>query len=394
MEILEPDYRFYPYKIYKYFYNLYFSYIYPVYNFNILLSKFCNNENDLCFMHGSYIYKNYESFIDFYELIKAIFNTEFNKNEELNTFFKKELINFLLESQNSLLFIFIQEIYNLVKKEMINNGNGNLKIKNKFKIKVQQGFKYSNQFISKLKEDLNNDKNNNIKINNDINTDSKEDNKIKLSKEDSKDKLEENNTNTINTMNSNNALPPKKKKFKLKLNPKKEEANDQNLISDTNMKNSIDSNKGVIVVKNFYKRKIIPIKGYSGFVPNSGFLTGKSILNHMKTIFNNEIIFVNKTEYKESIKPEKLDKKKINILNLIFRISCLKKDEIILNQYDISEILDKNLDKDNLEKMIRENIYITPEIPKYWSKHLNLAFIYVQLQKHIKNKLFILYDKK
>lgn len=384
-EILQPDSRFYPYKIYKYFYDLYFSYIYPIYNFNILLSKFCNNEYDLCFMYGSYIYKKYESFIDFYELVKAIFNTEFNKNDDLNTSFKKELISFLLESQNSLLYIFIHEVYNLIKKEIVDRRDKKLKIKNKFKIKVQQGFKYSKQFISKLKEDLNSNKNIIVKIKNNINNDtndqSKEDNEIKLNKEEKKENLEENNTNTINTINNNNnTLPSKKKKFKLKLNPKKEETNNPNLISDTNIKNSTDSNKGVIVVKNFFKRKIIPIKGYSGFVPHSTNLIGKSKLNHMKNIFNNEIIFLNKTEYKETIKPEKQNKKKINILNLIFRISSLTKDEIVLNQYDITEILDKNLDKDNLKKMIRENICIAPDIPKYWSKHLNLAFIYGQLK--------------
>ena len=370
-EILEPDYRYYSYEIYKYFYDLYFDYIYPVYNFNTLLSKFCYNEYNLCLMYESNIYKNYEGFIDFFELIKAVFNTEFNKDENLNKFFKKELIYFLLDSQNSLIFIFIHEIYNLIRKEMIYRKDKNLIIKNKFKIKVEQGFKYSKQFLSKIKGNLNNNNLNNITNN-------------KINKEQPKEKVDEINDNS--NLNNNNILLQKKKKFKLKLNKKMEEMdnlNNQNLISNANTKNNIDSsnnNNGVIVLKNYYKRKIIPIQGYSGFVPNFINVTSKSKIIHMKNIFNNEIIFVNKNEYKEYIKPEKKENKKINIFNLIFRIAKLTKNEIVLNQYDISDILSKNLDKDNLRKIIRENINITPEIPKYWIMHLNLAFIYGQLK--------------
>ena len=71
---------------------------------------------------------------------------------------------------------------------------------------------------------------------------------------------------------------------------------------------------------------------------------------------------------------------------MIFKISCLKKDEIILNQYDISDIIDKKLDQYNLEKIITENNYMMPEIPKYWDKYLNLAFIYNKLKYNFVEK--------
>ena len=418
-EILEPDCRYYAYKVYKYFYSLYFTYIYPVYNFNTILSKFCNNEDNICFVDDSNRYKNYEAFIDFFELIKAIFNTEFNKNENLNTHFKKELIYFLINSQNSLIHIFIQEVYNLIKIEMVKNGKANKKIKYKFKIKVQQGFKYSDKFISKIKEDL---------YKNIFWKDNKENIKLKPIEEQSKEKIEENQnininindesknkndknikneinisneiniTNEINnnihlnteSSNSNNALPQKKKKFKLKLNRNINDVNNNqnnpNLISkESKMNNSLDNsnnnnNNNVIVIKNNYKRKSIPISGYQGFVPNTTNLIGKSEANHKKNIFNNEILFINKNEYKESINLEKKERKKISIFNMIFKVSCLKKDEIILDQYDISDILDKNLDEYNLERIIFESNFSTPDLPKYWDKLLNLAFIYTQLK--------------
>ena len=53
---------------------------------------------------------------------------------------------------------------------------------------------------------------------------------------------------------------------------------------------------------------------------------------------------------------------------------------LLLDQYDISDILDKNLDEYNLERIIFESNFSTPDLPKYWDKLLNLAFIYTQLK--------------
>ena len=86
----EPDFKYYSYEIYNYFYNIYYNYIYPTYNFNLLLSKFCWNEENLCFPIKTERYENYDCFVDFFELIKVILNTEFNKNQKLNAYFKKE----------------------------------------------------------------------------------------------------------------------------------------------------------------------------------------------------------------------------------------------------------------------------------------------------------------
>ena len=356
-EILEPDCRYYAYKIYKYFYDIYFAYIYPIYNFNTLLSKFCNNENNICFVESSNRYKHYDSFIDFFELIKAIFNTEFNKNEKLNVYFKKELINFLINSDYSLIYIFIQEVYNLIKNEMVKRGETNRKIQYKFKIKIQQGFKYSDKFVKKIKEEIISNiinkgkkENFNIKPNENEFKEKKEENKININNEiNNKNEKNKNGKNIINeintsneinisneinltsninndTNNSNNMLPQKKKKFKLKLNRKINDVNNmnnQNLFStDNKTRNSLDiknNDNGIIVIKNLYKRKSTPICGYSGFVPNNDNIIGKSSSSHLKSIFNNEIIFVNKNEYKESIKLKKKEKKGKNIFNIIFK---------------------------------------------------------------------------
>ena len=72
----------------------------------------------------------------------------------------------------------------------------------------------------------------------------------------------------------------------------------------------------------------------------------------------------------------------INIFNLIFKISNLNKKEIIINQYDISKILEPYLEEDKFINLINTSLnYKTKvnDIPKYWSKHLNLAFIYSKL---------------
>ena len=389
-EILEPDSRYYPYKIYKYFYTIYFTYMHPVYNFNLLLSKFCYNEDNILFMFKSNKYNNYKDFIDFFGLIEAIFDTEFNKDKNLNNYFQKELLYFLINSDNSLLYIFLQEIYNLIRKETIYRDDKDIIIKDKFKIEVKKGFKYSTQYISKIKQDLN------MNINN-KKFEIKEDNKIELNKEEPK--IEENVTSTNNNIdnnniiintNNNNNTTQKKKKFKLKLNTKKVEINSHisnpNLTSENKINNSDNNNSNVIVVKNYFKRKLIPIIGYSGFVPSFNYIVGKSKINHMKNIFNNEIIFINKNEYKEPINSEKKENKKLNIFNLIFRVGGIQKDKIILNQYDISDILDKNMDKITLEKIVQENLFITSPIPKYWDKILNLAFIYGQLRSKLNKK--------
>ena len=377
----EPDFKYYSYEIYNYFYNIYYNYIYPTYNFNLLLSKFCWNEENLCFPIKTERYENYDCFVDFFELIKVILNTEFNKNEKLNAYFKKELIDFLLNSDNSLIYIFIHEIYNLIRKEMIYRGDKDFKIKNKFKIRVKQGFKYSSQFISKLKKE--NRDISSIKINNKINIEIKDNtNNIKLNKEEIKEQKEDNN-------NNKNITIPKKKKFKLKINSKKEdikEKNYNNNILNDNNKNIHKNNNDIIVIKNSYKRKNVPITGYEGFLPNNAGNIGKSKIGYMKNIFTNEIIFVDKTSYQDNIKQEKKTTKKLDIFNLIFQIGSLNKDEIILNQYDISDILDINMDKNSLEKIVEQNKYIIPEIPKYWDKYLNLAFIYNKLKYNFVEK--------
>ena len=116
----------------------------------------------------------------------------------------------------------------------------------------------------------------------------------------------------------------------------------------------------------------------------------------MANIFGNEIIIKNTLGKNklESLGNEKERKKirkeinminkekSINIFNLIFKINSIKQKEIIINQYDISGILEpfledkKFLDLINLSVLSKTKI----EIPKYWSKLLNLSFIYSTLK--------------
>ena len=340
------------YSVYNYFYNLYFDFLYPPLYFNQNLSKYCQ---DLRFFEED---KKFEIFIDFYELIKAIKETNFHENPDLNKYFQKCAIYYIINNNDSLIYIFINELYKFIRDEMIFRGDKNIIIKNKFKIIVKKGFNYSSERIK-------------LNIN-----------KIQNNNEIKENKLNENNKNNINIINNNikekekkifqNAdTGIKKKKMKLKLKP--------------NTK---------IVFKNFYKRKNIPILNYSGYIPRNENYVGMTQGFLMSTIFGNEILIENKSvknklELLGKDEKKKFGKKKeykkdenlINIFDLIFKIGSINKKEIILKQYDISKILEPYVEKNKFLYLINRsfNNKTKVEIPENWNKIINLELIYSKL---------------
>ena len=378
----------------KYFDNLYFSYVRSYFYFNKNLLKYCN---DLSHFEKD---KIYETVIDFYELIKAIKETEFHKNEKLNDYFQIKAINYLINNDNSLIYIFIHEVYKLIHDEMIYRGEKELLIKERFKIKVNTGYNYSSSYINKTIDKYNKK---NIKekekIENIEKTESKEikENNNNLNKNKQKEKNKE-KTLTINEINN---LGGKKTKFKLKLRCNTEENKQNNNIIKKESNNNLnkekeDNNIDNIVIKNNYKRKNIPIINYGGHIPQSNRTFGISKGVHLTNIFGNEIIIEkkignNKINLLGNEKEDKKTQKKlilknndnsINIFNLIFKIGNLNKKEIIINQYDISKILEPYLEEDKFINLINNSLnYKTKvdDIPKYWPKFLNLSFIYSKL---------------
>ena len=374
----------------KYFYNLYYSYIHSYFYFNNNLLKYCK---DL-----SHFEKNikYETFIDLSELIKSIRETEFHKNEKLNEYFQIKAINYLINNDNSLIYIFINEAYKLIHDEMIYRRDQNLLIKEKFKIIVNTGYNYNSSYINKIIDNYN--KKNINKI---IDNYNKKNIKEKKEKSENKEIKENNiisnrhrqkdkNKEKISSINEINNLGGKKTKLKLRCNT--EENN--KIKKESNLNKEKEDNN--IVSKNNYKRKNIPIINYAGYIPQSNSIVGISQGLHLANIFGNEIIIEKKKgnnklnllgngkENKKTGKKLKVEDSEniINIFNLIFKISNLNKKEIIINQYDISKILEPYLEEDKFINLINNSLnYKTKvdDIPKYWSKHLNLAFIYSKL---------------
>ena len=287
-------------------------------------------------------------------------------------------------------------------------------IKNKFKIKVKKGFNYKSETIKKIldkiknnkkKENDNkneiNEKNNNIekkeidiKDKNDIkdNNDIKDKNDIKLNNGKNKEKeISKNDTN-------NPGIKKKKIKLKLKLpsNKTTEEININN--------NKEEKSDNIIVIKNNYKRKNIPIINYEGYIPQLINALGISKGCHISNIFGNEILLENKmgknqldclgkeknnekNQIKKSEKNGDSQDNQINIFNLIFKIGGLSKKEIIINQYDISGILEQIEDETIIFLMNNPfKVKTKVDIPKHWNKFLNLSFIYSELgYKYLEN---------
>jgi hypothetical protein len=277
----------------------------------------------------------------------------------------------------------------------------NITIKNKFKITIKKGYTYNSKNKNNIINEINNllcyednKKNNKDKTINNDNKNIININKIKIKEKQIK----------LNDINNIQGKGHKKIKLKCitenkdnKLKLKIPEDNNNKEINGDNTK--INKN---IVIKNRYKRKNIPIESYKGFIPtkNTDYINtvGKSKYGFMKFIFGNEILIENMPEknYLDNLgKEEKLKKgrkiikedhyeNKINIFNSIFKIGSLRKTEIILYQYDISQILEPFLDEKKFLALINKSFYdkTKADIPKNWSKFLNLSFIYIALGYH------------
>ena len=374
--------------------NLYYDYAYPYIYINQCFTQYCKNLDLFC---GD----KYDIFVDYCELYQAIKDTIFHENQNLNKFFQKCAINFIIKNDNSLINIFINEIYKLIHDEMFYKQGKIITIKNKFKITIKKGYTYN----SKNKNDIINEINNLLCC-----EDNKKNNKDNIINNDNKNNINNKKIKNkekpiiLNDINNISGKGPKKIKLKcitenkdnkLKLNIT--EDNNNNEINGDNRK----MNKN-IVIKNRYKRKNIPIASYEGYIPtkNTDYINnvGKSKCGFMKFIFGNEILIENIPEknYLDNLgKKEKLNKgkkiikevhyeNKINIFNSIFKIGSLRKTEIILYQYDISQILEPFLEEKKFLDLINKSFYdkTKVDIPKNWSKFLDLSFIYIALGYH------------
>ena len=201
----------------------------------------------------------------------------------------------------------------------------------------------------------------------------------------------------------NNVQGKRNKKIKIKLKTENKDNKPIDKIPEDNNNKTVNTgnrnyNKN-IVIKNKYKRKNIPIASYKGYIPTQDTdnnNVGKSKYNIMKNIFGNEILIENMPEknvldYLGKKNKVKLGKKiikedhyenKINIFNSIFKIGSLRKTEIILYQYEISEILEPYLEEKKFLSLINKSFYdkTKVDIPKNWSKLLDLSFIYIILR--------------
>ena len=371
------------YIVYNKVYNLYYHYLYPPYSFNKFLSKYCQNIN---------IFTNsqYETIIDFYELIKAIKESKFHEDDYLNIIFQEYAIYYIIKNKNSLINIFINEVYKLIYDEMEFRKDEEIIIKNKFKIIVKKGFKYNSEKTKNILQEINNLLKDDKKDNQ---NNEKNENNINLNKQKNEDIII-----PINEKINNQRTKKKKIKLKLKSNADIIERT-QTISTEENQNITKDREANYIVIKNIYKRKNIPIYGYQGFIPQINTVIGISKINHMTNIFGNEIFIENKLEVnklnlkknqkdiydnikgRKRLKAENVEEIKINIFNLIFKIGSVYRKEIIINQYDISQIL-RTLEKEKFLCLINQSFYgkTIVNIPDNWNKILNLSLIYSTLE--------------
>ena len=330
------------------FYNFFSNYIIPCLLFNYSLRKF--NEDIGYF--GKTCYKIY---INFNEVINSINRTKYHKNKKLNELFKIRAINYVING-DSAFRLQIEELYKYIKikKKGI--------ITDTFIVKVLDGKEVKNEF-NKMKMTLDN--------NNYIN-----------------DFLHYSRLKPIKTINnSDNNNNKIKKKIKLKLKLKSGDHESRNSIINENIYFSTYK-------KNKYKRKNVPSLSYEGHIPFMQFIVGKTkgmIINDafrneylkrdikVKNLLNN--IGLNEHPKKKFPGRRHIDYREIfvNVFDLIFSIKSINKNEIVVYQNDISNILEEynepntfmsllnygfankkekevELNMDIIEKYINENI--------------------------------------
>ena len=357
--LIIPNIEYFESPLYLYFDRLYFAYIYPVIDFNQnLYNKFFNKK------------KGYENIIDFKELIKAIKETKFHKNNNLNEFFQIKAINYIINNNDSFIFNFIDILYGILQNKIDLTSTQEL-IKKKYKIKVNKGFTYDSININEILDKLPKTKN--------IENDKKEN----INKSEKKDKDKE----KVISANELNNPEIKKKKLKLKINLT--DKNNKEILPEKNNDNNnsnIGNENETIIIKNYYKRKNIPLSNYCGYIPRWKSVSGLTKESHIENIFGNEIIIeknigINKIDLLDKEKKSYYIKEKpkivkneniINIFNLIFKVEKLENDEIIINQYDISKILEPYSEEEKFLNLVNRCSYDKTEIiiPEYWNNSI------------------------
>lgn len=316
--------------------NFYMNYIYPCLCLNHSLEIYCNNY-DYCFYSPEIKYKYY---IDCNELIKAINNTKYHKDNNLNELFKIKAINYII-NDDSLIHIYIDEIYKLKSDKKFYQNEKRENLNDTFVIKVEKGKKISNNDFKKLKEK--------IETNNSMKLDLIPCNKLKPSKDN--DKIFRTNGNSH-----------KKIKLKLKLKsrndiPKKNIANNFSIYYST-------------FLNNRYKRDNIPIEGYSGYIPTYNNPLGKTKELILSQTFGNE--FLKKDKLVENPldnlglngNNKKIPEKKhfsikqeefVNVFDFIFTVKSIHRNEIVLYINNISNVLDNYSKPDTFIELLNSS---------------------------------------
>ena len=297
----------------KYQFNNYLnSFIYPALLFNYEIGAFCENR----FL--SFDLLKYKNYVNFYEMINSILNSNYHKDNNLNELFKARAIYYILNN-DSLIHIYIDEIYKL-KRDNMNSKIDYFKERNKpltdtFIIKIdEKGKKYGKSDFNKLKDALENN-------NNDLDY-----SKLISSKP---------------IKNQNKGTKKQKIKYKLKTN-------------DTQTKSKLYF---ASYVNNPYRKENVPILGYTGFIPNEKFDFGLTKSKQFEKVFLNQFYKKEKNDIKifESLiardeernnNKNKRGKKKVinndkfvNVFDLMFTVKSVNRNVIELYKNDISGVL-------------------------------------------------------
>ena len=261
--------------------------IYPALKFNQNLSIFSYNLD---------YFKNnkdmtIETFVDFSELIKSVYDTKYHPNEKLDTKFKLNAVNYII-NDNSNISYFIQYLYSIIysKRNKANcvllKKSYNKNIKEYFTIKIQPGRKFD---INDAKKIL-----------------------------------------YINSSNDN---------FQFKNNDK----------IFFNGKSKIYFS---LVTNNIFKRINVPIVNYSGHIPYQLINSGKTVEDELSHAFLNTSMTWDKTAIMKKVDKNKknINKKKkeyINIFELMYSVKSVENNVIILEKNDVSKILKNYSDNDD-----------------------------------------------
>ena len=290
--ISQPNYDDCVIKMMEKMINVLYNYIYPCIAFNNSLFHFCDNN----FFHN---------YVDFTELISSIKQTKFINDNNLNSAFQIQAINYLIYSDSNLkLFLF--ELFDKICKKF--KKKKKYEIKECFKIKVEQGGNNNFEPLKRKKSNLN-----------------------------------DSNLSDISSIISNNSI--KGKKLKLKKNP-----------------DFVNSKKKMffsIVSLNPQKRQKIPIVNCSTHVP--GNLVGSTLGNIYKEVFKRSIIISTKKDFHyekcDNFIVKRKNKRKhlkyISIFEYIFTIKSVDNEKLIhICKNDISEILRTFSKKDDFISLL------------------------------------------